>query len=60
MVRTLTREVIDENTFKMKQQVIENELNTIREKKFEVEKLLFQQKDAETSLISFQDLFNYR
>ncbi len=55
LVRALTREVIDENTFKMKQQVIENELNTIREKKFEVEKLLFQQKDAETSLISFQN-----
>lgn len=55
LVRALTRETIDENTFKKQQQVLESEINIANEKKFEIEQLLFQQEDTEKNLLAFQN-----
>ncbi|GGC87883.1 serine recombinase [Thalassobacillus devorans] len=53
LVRALTRETVDDTTFKKQQQVIDSEIKVVKEKKAEIEKSLFQQKDDEKRLISF-------
>ena len=54
LVRLLTRKTISEDMFKRQNKDTENEIQILKQKQKELEAIMFQEKDAETSLNKFQ------